>query len=144
MNDGHWLVISIYEISNIKHSWWEKDLFIVFAIIILHKPWLLFLWHNNLWVYGYIHLNIDPEFMKQLIQKWFFLNTVTPVILEAHEQEMKLLITQMWLGHRLSALPQLHLHSRLNNWLQWIGQRQLQDRREILKFWNSVRLILEI
>ena len=23
---------------------------------------------------------------------------------------------------------QLHLHSRLNTWLQWIGQRQLQDQ----------------
>ena len=26
-----------------------------------------------------------------------------------------------------SALLQLHIHSRLNTWLQWIGQRQLQD-----------------
>ena len=25
------------------------------------------------------------------------------------------------------ALLQLHLHSRLNTWLQWIGQRQLHD-----------------
>ena len=33
----------------------------------------------------------------------------------------------MKLEHRLSALPQLHLHSQLNTWLQWIGQRQLQD-----------------
>ena len=27
----------------------------------------------------------------------------------------------------LSALLQLHLHSQLNTWLQWIGQRQQQD-----------------
>ena len=27
----------------------------------------------------------------------------------------------------LSALLQPHLHSQLNTWLQWIGQRQLQD-----------------
>ena len=33
----------------------------------------------------------------------------------------------MQLEHRLSALLQLHLHSQLNTWLQWIGQRQLQD-----------------
>ena len=33
----------------------------------------------------------------------------------------------MSLEHRLSALLQLHLHSRLNTWLHWIGQRQLQD-----------------
>ena len=39
---------------------------------------------------------------------------------------MNLLITQMWSEHRLSALLQLHLHFRLNTWLQWIGQRQLQ------------------
>ena len=33
--------------------------------------------------------------------------------------------TKTW-KWRLSALLQLH-HSRLNTWLQWIGQRQLQD-----------------
>ena len=27
----------------------------------------------------------------------------------------------------MSALLQLRLHSRLNTWLQWIGQKQLQD-----------------
>ena len=40
---------------------------------------------------------------------------------------IKLLITQMQLEHRLPALLQLHIHSQLNTWLQWIGQRQLQD-----------------
>ena len=29
--------------------------------------------------------------------------------------------------HRLSALLQLHLHSQLDTWLQWIGQRPLQE-----------------
>ena len=29
--------------------------------------------------------------------------------------------------HRLSAVHQLHLHSQLNTWLQWIGPRQLRD-----------------
>ena len=33
----------------------------------------------------------------------------------------------MELEHRLSALLQLHLHSRHSTWLLWIGQRQLQD-----------------
>ena len=33
----------------------------------------------------------------------------------------------MKLEHSLAALLQLHLHSQLNIWLQWIGQRQLQD-----------------
>ena len=33
----------------------------------------------------------------------------------------------MKLDHGLSALLQLHLHSRLNIWLQWLRQRQLQD-----------------
>ena len=28
----------------------------------------------------------------------------------------------------MSALLQLHLHFRLNTWLQWIEQRQLQDK----------------
>ena len=30
-------------------------------------------------------------------------------------------------GERLAVLLQLHLHSRLNTWLQWTDQRQLQD-----------------
>ena len=34
--------------------------------------------------------------------------------------------------HRLSALLQLHLHSRLNTWLRLIGQRQLQDETIII------------
>ena len=39
---------------------------------------------------------------------------------------------------------QLQLHW-LNTWLQWIWQRQLQDERgELLKFWDLVRIILEI
>ena len=107
----------------------------------------------------------------------------------------------MYLEHRLSAMPQPHLHSPLtlvsqivehteinermeeiaenlivehlfytisiatNNrtpgiffhyvnsqtrlaigdtWLQWIAQRQPQEETRIIKFWNLVRLILEI
>ena len=34
----------------------------------------------------------------------------------------------------LSALLQLHLHSRLNTRLQWIGQRQLKDETRIIYF----------
>ena len=47
--------------------------------------------------------------------------------------EIELLITQMQLEHRLSALLQLHLRSRLNTWLQWFGQRQLQDKTWIIQ-----------
>ena len=36
-----------------------------------------------------------------------------------------------------SALLQLYLHSQLNKWFQWVGQRQLQTTRETFKFWNS-------
>ena len=39
----------------------------------------------------------------------------------------------MYLEHRLSALLRLHLHSELNIWFQWIGQRQLQDETTISK-----------
>ena len=39
----------------------------------------------------------------------------------------------MWLEQRLLVLLQLHLHSRLNNWLQWIEQRQLQYETRIIK-----------
>ena len=38
-----------------------------------------------------------------------------------------LLVTQMKLEHRLSALLQLHLHSRLNTCPQWIWERQIED-----------------
>ena len=30
-------------------------------------------------------------------------------------------------------LLQLHLHSRLNTWFQWIAQRQLQDETGIIE-----------
>ena len=49
---------------------------------------------------------------------------------------MKLSITQVQLEHRLSALLQLHLHSRLNTWLHWIGQRQLQDETRNIQVWG--------
>ena len=39
----------------------------------------------------------------------------------------------MYLEHRLSALPQLHLHSRLNIWLQRIRQRQSQYSTRIFR-----------
>ena len=41
----------------------------------------------------------------------------------------------MQLEHRLPALLQLHLHSRLNTWLQWIGQRHCNTWRETFKLW---------
>ena len=37
---------------------------------------------------------------------------------------------------RLSALLQLHLHSRLNTWVQWFVQRQLQDDMRNIKVWG--------
>ena len=39
-------------------------------------------------------------------------------------------------GHCLSALFLLHLHSQLNMWLQWIGQRQLQDKMRNVYVWG--------
>ena len=43
-----------------------------------------------------------------------------------------------------SDVVQLHLHSRLNIWLQGIRQRQPQDSTRIFKCWDLVHLILEI
>ena len=54
-------------------------------------------------------------------------STVKHLIWDAPLQAIKLLITQMQLAHGLAAVPQLHLHSQLNTWLQWIGQRKLQN-----------------
>ena len=51
----------------------------------------------------------------------------------------------MQLEHRLLALLQLHLHSRLSIWHQYIAQRQLQgETRNILFLIFDTRLILEI
>ena len=44
----------------------------------------------------------------------------------------------------MSALLQLHLHSPLNTWPQYIAQRQLQAKMRKFKFWYLVPLILEI
>ena len=49
----------------------------------------------------------------------------------------------MLLQYRLSALLQLHLHSRLNIWFQWIGQSQLQDKT-INKFWDLLPFMLKV
>ena len=49
-------------------------------------------------------------------------------------------ISHTFVGNKLvdhSALLQLHLHSRLNTWLQWIEQRRLQDETrniEVFRF----------
>ena len=54
----------------------------------------------------------------------------------------KIVITQMQLEQRLSALLQLHFHSRLNTWLQRIPQRQLQgEMRNIYVFGFGVAYI---
>ena len=44
----------------------------------------------------------------------------------------------------MSVLLQLHLHSWLNTWLQWLGKDNCNTRRETFKFWNLVRFILEV
>ena len=46
--------------------------------------------------------------------------------------------------HRLSALLQLHLHSWLNTYFQWIRQRERQDEAKNIKFWKLVRFILKV
>ena len=53
-----------------------------------------------------------------------------------------LLITQMRWEHRLLVLHQLHLHSRLNTWLQWNGQRERQHEPRNIYLGGVVRLIL--
>ena len=42
------------------------------------------------------------------------------------------------------ALLQLHLHSRFNTWLQWIGQENCKTRRETFKFGDLEPLISEV
>ena len=56
-------------------------------------------------------------------------NFLETSILDATYLAIRLLITQMQLEHCISALLQLHLHPWANTWLQWIGQRLLQDER---------------
>ena len=40
---------------------------------------------------------------------------------------------ELLITHHLSTLPQLHLCSRLNSWLQWIAHRQPQDEMTNIK-----------
>ena len=39
---------------------------------------------------------------------------------------------KLYLEHRLWTLLQLHFHSQLNIWFQWIGKRQVQDETKII------------
>ena len=41
------------------------------------------------------------------------------------------------------ALLQRHLHSQLNTWLQWIGQRQLQDDTRDVYVWGLTVVLVE-
>ena len=41
-------------------------------------------------------------------------------------------------------LLQLHLHSQLNIWLQWISRNHCTRIQETFKLWDLVRLILEV
>ena len=74
----------------------------------------------------------------------YLVHTVKPLIQVTHWSARNLLITQMQLEHRLSALPQLHLYSPLYTWLQWIGQRQQQDEMIIIYVLGFGALILDI
>ena len=42
------------------------------------------------------------------------------------------------------ALLQLHLHSRLDAWLQWIGEKQLQDKTTNILVLGFAALILDV
>ena len=46
--------------------------------------------------------------------------------------------------HRLSGLPQQHLHSRLTTFFNAMGKGNCKTRRETFKFGDLVRLVLEI
>ena len=46
--------------------------------------------------------------------------------------------------HRLSALHQLHFHSRFDPWFNGLGRDNCKTRRGSFKCWDLVRLILEI
>ena len=46
------------------------------------------------------------------------------------------------LEHHLSALLQLHLHSRFNSWLQWFRERQLQDKTRNIKVYRFGAIIV--
>ena len=48
--------------------------------------------------------------------------------------------SDVFVASPVGAAPTI-LYSRLNTWLQWFGQGQLQDGRETFKFRDLVRLI---
>ena len=69
-----------------------------------------------------MHLKVSSEKWRPF---WFGLSVLTYFKTSNVRRTFvgnKLLITQMQLEHRLSALHQRNLHSRLNTWLQWIAE----------------------
>ena len=72
---------------------------------------------------------------KTMIRKWWMLThwrLVTHTVMYIYRYTSNIsrtLIDNRIVDHSdvVSALPQLHLHSRLDTCLQWIGQKQLQD-----------------
>ena len=77
-----------------------------------------FTWNHNL---SYIF--ILTSVFTQASQIFFFAKPFCSLVGKTH-------------GTRLSALLQLHPHSRLNTWIDWIGKRQLQDETRKIQIWG--------
>ena len=65
-----------------------------------------------------------------------------------HRQTSNIRRTLVWnkiVDHSdVVGLLQLHVHSRLNAWLQWIGQSNFKTRHEAFKFCDLLRLIPKV
>ena len=64
---------------------------------------------------------------------WSNTNTNTPYLYLYLYLQIQI---RIWPQPCLSALLQLHFHSQLNTWLQYIGQRQLQDETRNIYVWG--------
>ena len=103
-------------------------------------------WHAIIWanagMFLLTHICItQPQWVKHYFTSDFTIAIASvkwPQGIRVNELHNSARINYWWISNiRCTLLEnlQLHLHYGLNNWLQWIGQRQLQHETRI----NSVR-----
>ena len=84
----------------------------------------------------FIHMNHNEArcnvWNTPICYAWLKRGAIDTDVLYTDVLSMSSWVDIMWYTVKPLALLQLHLHSRLNNQLQWIRQRQLQDLTRII------------
>ena len=80
----------------------------------------------DLWDGSMYHVYEENEYWSAIVSTVFLIYRKTSKSSRTSVSN-KIVDNSDVVGNRLSALLQLHLHSKLNTWLQWIGQRPLPE-----------------